>query len=434
MSISKWNENNIKDDLTHVINTIKHFPSQGELIKMGRYDLATAIYNHGGFPKFRLLMGYKLVKKSKKSWTDEKAIEELKPIIEKLGKFPAAKDLRALRRADLYNGIVFLGGPNRFREILGYKLPSKNKGYWNDTTIIEHIKLIIEKIGDFPNTTTLRILKNTKLLGAIMKNGGFKKFRDLLNYKEIRKTWSDDDIVRDLIDISNNMKHFPSGNELIELKRTDLFNQISKRGGYLKFRELCGFSVSSRDIYISKMHSYNGHRGKKSEHLINEVISNYCKTHNIPEPSYNVKLAKGNVIEFVCDTGRKIGIDVTNTKFSQVAISRKWTRKDYYKYLDELWIVVFSDRFSEENYINWNKNSPDNVKVMSTNVFLDELDFSLSEKEKNMFSMYNSCTFHTKEDFKKLYIENIRNDVNSKEIDFMELFKKPNSTNSNIVD
>jgi len=91
---------------------------------------------------------------------------------------------------------------------------------------------------------------------------------------------------------------------------------------------------------------------------------------------------------------------VTNTRLKE-AVRRKWTHKDYYKYLDEFWVVVFSDSFKELDYIKWNDSSPDNVKVFSIYQFLEELDYSVNEQIKDKINKLEKCTFRTKEQFKK---------------------------------
>ncbi len=108
-----------------------------------------------------------------------------------------------------------------------------------------------------------------------------------------------------------------------------------------------------------------------------------------------------NVIEFVCNTGRSIGIDVTNTKNTNgKSIRNKYRHKDYSKHLDELWIVVFSDVFTSQDYDLWNDESPENVKVMSIDEFLEELDYSADEATRCKIGKFCECTFRSKEELK----------------------------------
>jgi len=151
------------------------------------------------------------------------------------------------------------------------------------------------------------------------------------------------------------------------------------------------------------MSSYNARRGKSSEKIVKQILQDYCILHNLPEPQYNVKLTKGSILEFVCNTNKIIGIDVTNTKSQNGKnIYKKWLKKDYHNYLDELWIVIFSNIFTESDYIKFNNDSPSNVKIMSIYTFLKELDYSLDELTKTKIDKYCLCTFHTKEQFREM--------------------------------
>jgi hypothetical protein len=94
---------------------------------------------------------------------------------------------------------------------------------------------------------------------------------------------------------------------------------------------------------MSDLMSYSGRRGKGTEKLVKVILQDWCNQNGYPEPEYNKKLAAKNVIEFVCNTGRRIGVDVINTKTRYGdSIRNKYRHKDYSKHLDKLWIVVFS--------------------------------------------------------------------------------------------
>ena len=132
----------------------------------------------------------------------------------------------------------------------------------------------------------------------------------------------------------------------------------------------------------SETSAYNIKRGKNSEKIVKSIIQEWLKIHNLPPLSTNVKLAPKNVIEFVCDINKKIGVDVTNARTGG-SITNKWRHKDYYKFLDELYIVVFSNTFTKSDYTKWNRQSPENVYIMSINDFLQTLDYSTDEYLQN---------------------------------------------------
>lgn len=183
-----------------------------------------------------------------------------------------------------------------------------------------------------------------------------------------------------------------------KLNKSNLANAISVHGGFLKFRNLSGYPTSLHEKYKSELSSYIGKRGRDSELLVKGIIQDWLEIHNLPEVSCNVKLAPQNIIEFVCDIGRTIGIDVTNTDSKDI-ITRKWRQKDYHKNIDELWIVVFSNKFTEEDYNEWNCESPENVIIMSIDNFLENLDYSTDIELRTKVDKYKKCTFRTKREF-----------------------------------
>lgn len=397
-----WSKEKIVEELSKLINQFGYFPAIKKLMENNRYDLVDAMYRNGGVNKFRKLMGYEPIHKTNGYWSDNKIIDELKVIIDKMCYFPSHNELIKIKKYDLLSAISSQGGINKFRKLMGYDLLQKSKHYWSDETIIKELKIVIDKIGHFPYYDELVAIDRQDIYGAIAKNGGINKFRELLGYKpSVRPDgyWNDETIVQHLKPIEKEIGHFPTRYELTLLGRQDICGGIALNGGTNKFRVLLGYTISMHEKYISNLMSYITKRGKNSEKLVKKILMDYCKLHNLPSPSYNVRLSKGNVIEFVCNTDKRIGIDVTNNTHEK-CVSKKWTKKFYHTHLDELWIVVFSDVFSQSDYHKWNQDSPDNVKVFSIYQFLEELDYSLDEYTKSKIDKYCKCTFHTKKEFK----------------------------------
>lgn len=91
---------------------------------------------------------------------------------------------------------------------------------------------------------------------------------------------------------------------------------------------------------------------------------------------------------------------MTNTKTKTGGvIQNKWKHKEYHLYLDELWIVVFSNVFTDFDYIKFNNQSPENVKVMSIETFMEELQISVDKNLQLKIENYNTCDFHSKDNF-----------------------------------
>lgn len=459
-----WNETTIVIELKKIIEQTGVFPSYG-MLRKNRTGLSTAISINGGIVKYRELLGYKPLKKEKGYWSEENILLSLETLCNKLGRFPSYNEIELEYKGGILVNIEKKGGINKYRTFMGYDCLIKPKGYWDDNRIVEELKFIIKNNSDCFPTRTYFVLNNRQdLLGAIFGRGGTNKFRELMGFEPIHKPngyWTETTIIAMLRDIVEYKHYFPTQKELFDINsqlvsaigvhgginkfrsllghnylssptgywtkekiidelkiiinilgrfptenetqstNMKLASTILKTGGFVKYRKLCGFDASIFEEYKSNLSSYICKRGKRTEILVYNILERYCIKKTIALPKKNVKLCKGNIIEFVCENNKIVGIDVTNSKINKNSVSNKWTKKDYYKHLDELWVVVVSDSFKEEDYIIWNKNSPDNVYVMSIEEFCMELQYDLDEHTKNKIDKYKSCTFHTRNNFKE---------------------------------
>ena len=178
-----WTNENIMSELRVIIEDIKHFPSQRDLKKLKRSDLLSAMKKKKGIKYYRDEFGYTLSRKQRGFWTDENIISELKTIISELKHFPSHKELNGMKRSDLSNAISNHGGINYYREELGFEPPQKNKGYWNESSIIIELKVISSDIGHFPTRKELLKMKRSDLVAAIDRHSSLIKFRIILNYR-----------------------------------------------------------------------------------------------------------------------------------------------------------------------------------------------------------------------------------------------------------
>ena len=393
----------VLNDLRLVCSIHGRFPTTSELGALGKGYLSYWMGKHGGTNKFRAMLGYGVLR-HRGIYSDEYIIKSLQGITNKIGNFPTNKDLDRLGMTHLASAIPRYGGYNKFRLLMGYGI-LKRRDFWSDETVVTNLKDIIQLIGYFPTENDLTRLNRNDLTVAIIRHGGYNKFRVLLGYELIQKSpghWTDETIIRDLKIVILLLGYFPSESDLDRLNRNDLTVAIDRHGGYNKFRRLLGYPISEHKIYLSDLASYINKRGHGSEKVVKEMLVDWCYANKNPIPIFDKKLAKGDIIEIVCDMNKKIGIDVTNTKIKDVVV-RKWRHKDYYKYLDELWIVVFSNVFSNADYEKWNTQSPPNVKVMPIEDFLDELNISTDKCLMNKISNYKNCTFRSKEELKQKY-------------------------------
>lgn len=403
-----WTFKNTLRELKKVIAEIGHFPTHTELSNINYVGLLSAMKKHGGTNRFRELLGYEIIQKSIGYWTEERIISELKIIKNKLNHFPSRNDLSIIKKSDLYQAINRAGGLNRFRELLGDKLPQRPGGYWTYENTLNELNKTIDKIGRFPTRDDRSKMKLSSLFQSMNVYGGSNKFRKLLGYELIQTPkghWNDKRIIIELKAIHNELKHFPTQQDLCILKRVDLIGAIRKRGGINKFREVLGYPASLHEQYLAESASYSVKRGKNTEMFVKTFLIEWCKANKHTEPAYNKRLGMHSILEFVCSVGKTIGIDVVNTKDkSGHSIRRKYRKKNYHKYVDELWIVVFSNVFTGRDYRRFNEESPDNVRVMPIDVFLKELDISTDEHLASKIDAYNNCTFRTKDEFVKRHL------------------------------
>ncbi len=393
-----WTKEKIIEELNSVIDCLGYFPSTAYLRNHNKslyYAICNGRYS-GKINDFRVLLGYK-THHLQKYWTEDKCIKEIKKIIYIVNNFPTLNEIKNYYGNDLVNYIRFNGGIYYFQEKLGYECTIKKKNYWTDETIISELKKIYLKIGEFPSNQYFKD-NDLNLSNIISKNGGINKFRKIFNIGYVFGAWNywNNEVILDkLRELIATINKIPTEQEVQRLNGA-LAGQILQHGGFNKFYLQLGYELQEKQ----KLASYITNRGKKTEKLVIDILKTYCLDKGISFPLENVKLCKGNIIEFVCNTDKKIGIDVTNTNTVDT-ITRKWLKKDYHKQLDELWIVVVSDSFGESYYELWNKESPDNVYIYSIEDFCKELDYDIEESLKNKIEKYKVCTFHTRNNLKQ---------------------------------
>lgn len=178
-----WTDENIISELKVIIEDINRFPSQRDLKKLNKSDLLSAMKKKNGIIYYRDELGYTLPRKQRGFWTNESIISELKTIISELKHFPLHNELNEMKRSDLSNAISNHGGINYYREKLGFESPQKNKGYWNESSIIIELKIISSDIGHFPTRKELIKMDRSDLVAAIDRHASFIKFRIILNYR-----------------------------------------------------------------------------------------------------------------------------------------------------------------------------------------------------------------------------------------------------------
>src|SRR3989344_2308423 len=117
---------NVKREVERVMNLhgLKKLPSQKELCRLGEWGIPNAISKlHGGFHKFRKLIGEEQIVVESRRWEDiDFTIEQAKRVMEenKFEQLPSAQQLSELGKSSLACAITkYYGGMHKFRKLLG---------------------------------------------------------------------------------------------------------------------------------------------------------------------------------------------------------------------------------------------------------------------------------------------------------------------------
>lgn len=178
-----WTEEIIKDEIKSYIQLYNEFPTQKNLRRRGISALSDRISQFGGFKYFRKIMGYGEYKKSDPKWSLDKIIENLKNICEQLGYFPTKDDMPKSLQSAMYRFKKDAPDINWYKNKLGYEITKKSKGYWNNETIVQNLKEVINEANNiFPTASYLKKIKREDLSNAIQNTGGFNFWREQLGY------------------------------------------------------------------------------------------------------------------------------------------------------------------------------------------------------------------------------------------------------------
>jgi len=175
-------------------------------------------------------------------------VAEAKEVMNKynMGELPSFKRLHSLRYSSLAGAIQYHGGFHKFRRLLGHKQKRVENGLWkNQEYILSYIKKLKEENGwkELPGEDKLEKIGHTNLAIAINRyHGGFRKFRKLLGEKSIHGIWKTlEHTLNKAMEImkENDWSELPNGQKLIKVGQSGLTYAIIKyHGGFHKFREL----------------------------------------------------------------------------------------------------------------------------------------------------------------------------------------------------
>ncbi len=110
---------------------------------------------------------------------------ELNPIIEELGHFPSTQELRDLDGNRIINAFKHHGGSNTVRERMDNSdLLMRSVGYWENFSNLENeLNPIIEELGHFPAASELRNIGKSLMISAMQRHhGGMNSVRERMGY------------------------------------------------------------------------------------------------------------------------------------------------------------------------------------------------------------------------------------------------------------
>jgi len=226
---------NVKQELTTIIQELSHFPTQIELKEKGLNSLATAISKcHGGFPLVREKMNTELLRKPNRHYEDFENVEkELTPIIQELGHFPTQNELNERGLSGLVMGILRCHkGLNAVRVKMGYEPLQKPNGYYESFENIEkELNPVIKELGHFPTAKELEEKRLSGLKFAIIKHHkGLNAARKRMGYEPLQKPngyyESFENIEKELNPVIKELGHFPTHQELGEMGLSGLIGGI----------------------------------------------------------------------------------------------------------------------------------------------------------------------------------------------------------------
>lgn len=231
---ANWNA--LKPELDAIIARLGHFPSDGELAQLGRYDVRNAIRDHhGGFLKAQQKMG--LVPKKKTGalslaiW--ENFSSDVAAIVQKLGRFPTRIDFERLNRIDVWAHMKTHGGVDAVRKRMGFALGQK-KGvrslkHW--TNFEQELRGVWQALGHYPTWIELEEFGRDDILGSFRYHGGANKVRKKLGVPLVLKSgeytlrkWPN--LRAELIGIIREHGRFPSYQQLVAMGRSDIARAI----------------------------------------------------------------------------------------------------------------------------------------------------------------------------------------------------------------
>lgn len=155
-------------------------------------------------------------------WNEERIIEEAKKIVEIYGELPSRPKLIELGYGGMADAINRAMGFYELKKKLGLDKTKYPNNYWNESEIINQLLSIIEELKYFPTFDELKNMGKYDLLRAMNRHGRVNYYREKLGYKIVRQTngiYTEEFIIKELVEIKNKIEHFPSWTEIKKINK-----------------------------------------------------------------------------------------------------------------------------------------------------------------------------------------------------------------------
>lgn len=257
-------------------------PSQKKLGEMGYSSLSAAISSHGGFYKFRSLIGEEKVREEHGKWKDKKYIvKEAKRLLKDhhLGTLPDAQGLTEIGYGGLSYAIQqYYGGFRAFRKELGENQKKRKDNQLKDRKyVVKQIRRVMKEKGldTMPSSSELREGGYGSLYGGICKyHGGIITFGQSLSLgqnsrKRADGTWKNLEFtlgqVNEFLEQHPEFDDLPGHSVLIRYIGGPSLSQaiVRHHGGYNAFRQKLRVylgRISEGDQLGSLLEHYAGER------------------------------------------------------------------------------------------------------------------------------------------------------------------------------
>ena len=111
-------------------------------------------------------------------------------------------------------------------------------GYWCEATVVKELKEYVHLYKRFPTRNDLLHHKQSDLDKAIKVFGGYRKFAKMLGHTPRTNAYSESDTINAIKNIMDSIGHFPCDRELQEMHKGGLASLIKNHGGYGLFKEM----------------------------------------------------------------------------------------------------------------------------------------------------------------------------------------------------